>query len=358
MRRLVAALILGLVILATATPAQAGWRCWGGGWRHCGVGWRGCGWRGWAGYGLSYARCRPYRCYDYCYPSYGCGYSYGYGCNYGYSVGLPTVGYYATYQPYGVYYNPQANYVDYHLPAVYQPAELAYGPQAVKQFLGLDRNFALAPLREPPARLPLLGVALGRREVAGARPIVRVANAEARRKAEKYLADGDALFRIQKFHSALQKYKLASSAAPDMSEAYWRQGHAMIATSNFDLAGGAFKRAIALSDDTGRGGFQLNNLYGTAALAKNAHLEALAGHALERSESSDPYFLLGVFLTYDGQRERAEKFFDRAADLAGISGGHIAAFEPVDGPVVASRTVEPPAARTETAVAAILETEI
>ena len=184
---------------------------------------------------------------------------------------------------------------------------------------------------------------------------MRVANAEFRRKAEKYLAEGDALFRVQKFHPALQRYKAAVNAAPDMAEAHWRQGHAMVATGNYDLAGGAFKRAIALSEDTKRGGFQLSDLYGTAVLTKNAHLEDLAEHALERSASSDPYFLLGVFLTYSGERERAEKFFDRAADLAGISGGHIAAFEPLDGPIVAARPVESSAAETPVATEVPIE---
>ena len=62
------------------------------------------------------------------------------------------------------------------------------------------------------------------------------------------------------------------------------------------------------------------------------------------AEAALKYFLLGVFLTYDGQHERAEKFFERAADLAGISGGHIAAFEPLDGPIIAARPVEVPVA--------------
>jgi hypothetical protein len=107
----------------------------------------------------------------------------------------------------------------------------------------------------------------------------------------------------------------------------------------------------------------LDDLYGTAVLTKSGHLEALAGHALARSESSDPYFLLGVFLTYDNQQGRAEKFFDRAADLAGISGGHIAAFEPATfesagSPAVASvPSFDPPKAETPVAIAA-LETEI
>jgi tetratricopeptide (TPR) repeat protein len=290
-----------------------------------------------------------------------CGWSGWDGCGYGYSVGVPSYGYYAVNQPVGgYYYNPQANFIDYYGLTSYEPAEIAYGPQAVKQFVGLDRNFALAPLREPPARLPLLGLAEARsKPLTAARPVVRVANAEFRRKAEKYVAEGDALFKLQKFHSALQKYKLAANAAPDLTEAWWRQGHAMIATGNYDLAAATFKRAIAQSDDTDRGGFQLSDLYGTAVLTKNGHLEALAGHALERGESSNPYFLLGVFLTYDGQRERAEKFFDRAADLSGISGGHIAVFEPVAAPVeaVEIRTLEAPRAEMPVAVVS-LGTEI
>jgi hypothetical protein len=369
MRRFIAALVLVLATLTAAAPAEAGWRCWGGGWRGgCGWGggwggWRGCGWGGGWGCGIPWGRVR---CFNWCAPCgwnncgwNSCGYGYGYG-GYGYNVGIPTIGYYAVNQPVGgYYYNPQANFVDYYGLSVYQPAEIAYGPQAVKQFVGLDRNFALAPLREPPARLPLLGLAEARaKPLAGAKPIIRLTNTESRRKAEKYLADGDALFRAQNFHSALQRYKLASNTAPDMAEAFWRQGHAMIATSNFELAGGAFKRAIALSDDTDRRGFQLSDLYGSAVLAKNGHLEALAANALEHSGSSDPYFLLGVFLTYDGQRERAEKFFDRAADLAGISGGHIAAFEPVDMPIVAALpAAEPP--RAESPVSTVsLGTEI
>ena len=66
------------------------------------------------------------------------------------------------------------------------------------------------------------------------------------------IAEGDELFRAQNFHSALQKYKLAASTAPDLAEAFWRKGHALVATHNYDLATTAFKRAIALTEDLGR----------------------------------------------------------------------------------------------------------
>jgi len=310
MRRLAAALVMCLLL---ANSAEAGW----GHWRHCGYGGFGWGGYGYRGIGLTVGYGGPwyggYSCYGpacgyggYDYGAFG---GYGYG-GYGTPIGL---GYYG-YRPYGVYYNPAANYLSYRLPPFSEPAELNFGPQAVKQFLGLPRDFALGGLRNAAPLMP--DAARG----------LRVSNPESRRRAERYLADGNEQFRGQNYHGALQRYKLAANAAPDLAEPYWRQGHALVATHNFELAPGAFKRAIALTDDVSRGGFRLDELYDGAAMSKARHLESLAGWAIEREDLADPYFLLGLFLTYDGQPERAEKFFQRAADLAGFGGGHIAVF--------------------------------
>ena len=154
----------------------------------------------------------------------------------------------------------------------------------------------------------------------------RISNLETRQRAMRFLAEGDTLFAAQNFNSALQKYKLAANIAPDLNEAWWRQGHAFVATRNFNLAATAFKRAIATTDNLGRGGFRLDDLYDGASITKASHLESLAELALSRSSDSDAYFLIGLFLNYDGQAERASKFFARASELAGISGGHIAVF--------------------------------
>ena len=96
----------------------------------------------------------------------------------------------------------------------------------------------------------------------------RFSNVESRRKAERMIAEADELFRGQNFHSALQKYKLAASTAPDLAEAFWRQGHALVATHNYDLAATAFRRAIALTEDLSRGGFRLSDIYGGANMTK------------------------------------------------------------------------------------------
>jgi tetratricopeptide (TPR) repeat protein len=317
--------------LLSTTPAHAWWHhhC---GWRGCGYGYGGYGWRG-CGYGGGWCGYGGYGGYGY--PGYSVGYfpryygSFGYGYPYyGYSA---PIGIGIGYRPLASTYNPSVNMIVSAAPATAPAATVAarlnQQPLTLQNFLGLKE------LRPISLKLPVKEA-----------PAVRLANADARRKAERMIVEGDALFRAQNFHSALQKYKLAASTAPDLAEAHWRQGHALVATHNFDLAAGAFKRAVALTDDLARGGFRLSDLYGNASMTKTAHLESLAEWAMTRRDWSDPYFLLGLFLTYDGDPARAERFFQRAADLAGIAGGHIAVFlAPVEEPArpVANQEVAP-----------------
>jgi hypothetical protein len=369
MRRILLVLGLLTVGLTSAAPANAGWGwhrgCgwggggWGGGW---GGGYRSCGWGGggwgnrgcgpwYGGYGVSLGCYRPIvSCYS---PSWGCGTGFSDNgfCGNGYYAPLP-IGYYGYY---GSTYNPGSNFVALSVsPRI--AARPATVPGAVRNLLDLSREDLLTLLRTPsgtPAATPRTAT------IAAAKPAVRIANPEQRRKAEESLAIGDILFREQKFHSALQRYKLAAQLAPNMAETYWRQGHALVATANYELAGGAFKRALALDPSIARGDFKLDELYRGAALAKASHLESLAGWALARGDSSEPYFLMGVQLYYDGQHERAARFFSRAAELAGPTGGHLLAFVPAAHavPVVAPRIdadAIPPAA-PEPAAAPIVE---
>jgi tetratricopeptide (TPR) repeat protein len=161
------------------------------------------------------------------------------------------------------------------------------------------------------------------------------------------MAEGDELFRAQNFHFALQKYKLAASAAPNIAECFWRKGHALVATHNYELAAAAFKRAIGLSRDISRGGFRLGELYGGAAMTKFQHLEFLAEWTLARGNSPDGYFLVGLFLHYDGHQPRAEKFFAQAAELAGPGADFLAAYlrsagnDPIPPPPPVARTRPP-----------------
>ncbi len=229
---------------------------------------------------------------------------YGYPPYYYDSLYDPYYGY-----PYGVYYDSYSNNAQYYLPPTYLPGELLYGPQAMYRFLGLHRQgqaavaAAAAADREPPR------VEAGRFEV-------RKSNAEAVARASRFLEFGDNLFAEQEFHSALQRYKSAAEAAPDLSEAYFRQGHALVATKRYDLAVKAFKVAIALATDIDRGEFRMDELYGDGkALAKSLHLEDLARAGLDRPRDADVMLLIGLFLYYDGQADRAERFLRQAMDL-------------------------------------------
>jgi tetratricopeptide (TPR) repeat protein len=217
--------------------------------------------------------------------------------------------YYGASSPYGIYYNPRANYADYYLPPLYAPAELNYGPQAMKQFMGLDRNLGLEPFQPRPAPVVV-------DKPAPARPVVRESNLEARRRAGHFMTLGDSLFREQRHHDALQQYKKASEIAPDLTEAYFRQGHALVATTRYELAAAAFKRGAAIDPDWTRAGFQLDDLYADTRVAKTSHLETLAAAALAAPNDADLMFVLGVFLYFDGQPERSQKFFQRSAALS------------------------------------------
>lgn len=237
-------------------------------------------------------------------------------------------------------YNPGASYVNYRLPAVYQPAELAYGPQAVRQFMGLPRTTvqrqttiqprSVAPRQVSRPAVPVSRPSTNVREV-------KYSNPTARQRAGLYVKYGDELFRQQRYHEALQRYKSAAAAAPDIAEVYFRQGHALVASNRFELAATAFKRAMSLRPaDLDRNGFKLDEIYGDSKLAKNAHVEALARTALARPEDADILFLVGIFLRYDGQAERSGKFFQKAQLLAVDSDAHLQPFLPRNRPDVSN----------------------
>ncbi|MEX2027298.1 MAG: hypothetical protein WEH44_08350, partial [Pirellulaceae bacterium] len=165
--------------------------------------------------------------------SFGVGYGpgIGYGSNYGYWPrayrGYYGGGYYDSplcyggYDPYGIYYRPYDGYSSYYLPPVFAPAELLYGPRAVQQFWGFNQQPQVIRRSD---------------RVAAVEPKVRIANPEYRRKAEQFLAQGDRLFREQKYSQALDRYKQAGEMARDLAEAQWRKGHAYLAVHRYELA--------------------------------------------------------------------------------------------------------------------------
>ena len=217
MRRILLVLAVVVLALTAAAPAHAGWghrHCgYGGGWGYRGWGgyggWGGCGYGGW-GYGYRGCGYGPYYSgysIGYYRPAfvYSSGYCGGYG---GFYDPLP-IGYYGYY---GSTYNPSSNFVGLSV-SPNLAVRKTTAPTVVRNLLDMSREELLAALKTPSDRLPPTG-GLKETTITAERPAVRISNAEQRRKAEQHLAVGDVLFREQKFHSALQRYKLASQTAP------------------------------------------------------------------------------------------------------------------------------------------------
>lgn len=282
MPRTIFTLVLFSTSLLVAPPADAFWGRWGG-WGGWGVGWSGgWGWGGWCPGGCACGGWGPGGC--------SCGFAGAGFCG-------------GAYGPWGAspFIRPYVTVMPAYPGLIAVPSIRPQMPVVPSSALPTLTNADLA------------------------RVLSRVANVEARRKAERSLVEGDELFREQNYHSALQRYKLAASTAPDLAEAHWRKGHALVATHNYDLAITAFKRAMELQPATKRG-FRLDDIYGPAGMTKTLHFESLAEWALERTESSDAWFLVGVTLYFDGQQPRAQKFFARSAALDPSAARNLAAF--------------------------------
>ena len=142
--------------------------------------------------------------------------------------------------------------------------------------------------------------------------------------AAKFIGFGDAHFHAQRYGDAYQRYRAAVEIAPGQAEAYFHQAFALVALGRYDQAAKMLKRGLALDPAWPKSGFKVADLYGRNALAKNAHVDAMAQAANLDPSNADLLFLLGVWLHFDGQQERAAPFFKRAAQLA--DGPHIEAF--------------------------------
>ena len=243
----------------------------------------------------------------------------------------PHRSYWYGYPPWDSWCPPYPPYW-YYPPPMFVPAEALYGPQAVKRFLGVqDSNPAprtTITWPGPAMVAPLPGQApLEPKKPPEAVP--RAANAETRALARRFIGFGDQHFTNEKYGEAYQRYRKAAEVMPELAEAYFRQGFALIGAGRYDLAAKVIKRGLALDPGWPKSGFRLNELYGGNQGAKAAHLEALAAAAEKSPDNADLLFLLGVCLFFDGARDRAAPFFERAVQLAG-PGEHLLGFlEPV-----------------------------
>lgn len=147
------------------------------------------------------------------------------------------------------------------------------------------------------------------------RPPARVANEQTTARARRFIAVGDRRFHTQEFATAYQRYKQAAEIAPDLADAWFRQGIVQIAVGRYPAARRSIRRGLALDPHWPSSPFRLDDLYTDDQLAKGGHLEHLALAIEAEPERSDLIFLLGLELFLDGQRHRSRLFFERARAL-------------------------------------------
>lgn len=235
------------------------------------------------------------------------------GCwmpSYGYGVLLPGFAYgyigSGTYLSLGRGY--AATYSNSWLPPLQTPTAWQFGPQPR---LGMQPNLLI---QQPDLwqQAAALQRNLKEHEIAEK---LRTSNAAARQRAERFIEFGDNLFGQQRYHEAVQRYKSAIEAAPDVSTAYYRNAYALIAVKQYELAAKSFRIVAQLDPDLARRPFDLVGLYGDHRIAMMAHLETLAEAAEDHPDDAGLLFLVGTFLRDDGQPQRAQAFFQRAAGL-------------------------------------------
>lgn len=292
------------------------------------------GWNGWGGSwlgGANFTVIAPGACSSFVaggFPGYFPGYVSG--CYPGYWGS----GWYGARYGYGYPYC-------YYPPPLVVPAELIYGPLPAWNMLGVGWNAGIAgavggpelePVVVPAAVQPANNAADGVGEAgqapqAAAQPVkLRKSSATARARAQQLLAVADADFRAQKYVEAASRYRRATQTAPDLAEAYFRKGQAEIALSRYESAADSCKRALEVDPAWPKSNLRLANLYGGNQAAKAAHVEKLAQQAAANPNDTNLRFLIGIELFFDGQLDRAKKFFQQAAALNPGDDAHLLAF--------------------------------
>ncbi|MGQ9562588.1 MAG: hypothetical protein ACUVQH_06805 [Thermogutta sp.] len=141
---------------------------------------------------------------------------------------------------------------------------------------------------------------------------LRPSNQQQRDLASRFIGFGDRCFLEGQYRDAYFKYKEAEKAAPDLVDSLFRQGFALIATKQYQLAFHAFRRGLRMDPAWPKKLFSLSRLYEERQLDLKEHLAALA----EENEKAKPdpilSFLLGVMLFRCDRVDDAKGFFEIA----------------------------------------------
>lgn len=141
---------------------------------------------------------------------------------------------------------------------------------------------------------------------------LRPSNQQQRDLASRFIGFGDRCFLEGQYRDAYFKYKEAEKAAPDLVDSLFRQGFALIATKQYQLAFQAFRRGLRMDPAWPKKLFSLSRLYEERQLDLKEHLAALAEECDKAKHDPTLAFLLGVMLFRCDRVEDAKGFFDIA----------------------------------------------
>jgi len=136
----------------------------------------------------------------------------------------------------------------------------------------------------------------------------------ARDRARKYVGYGDDFFARGDYAAAASRYRSAISAAPSLAEAHLRRAVCAIANGNYEQASKSFDEAVRRDERVLHSEFRLDKVYKNDA-DKQSHLNALVQRTLQNRDSVELMRLVGMFLYFDGQADRSQKFFAHAKKL-------------------------------------------
>ncbi|MGQ0636685.1 MAG: tetratricopeptide repeat protein [Planctomycetaceae bacterium] len=146
---------------------------------------------------------------------------------------------------------------------------------------------------------------------------VKTSNVDAKRKSMRYQATGDEYLAKGDYTQALMRYRQAYAAAPDRSEPRFRVAVTLAALGHFGQAADELKRLVRLDPRWPAHGDRLDDVFGPEhQLAKHSMLSRAADWVKEDIRDPQRLFLMGVFLHFNEDVDKARPFFEAAGQLS------------------------------------------
>jgi Flp pilus assembly protein TadD len=146
--------------------------------------------------------------------------------------------------------------------------------------------------------------------------LARPSSSEQRERAKKYLTAGDELFGEGRYVQAVERYRAAARAAPDLAAPHMLQGLALVAHGNYEGAQAAFRRALELQSDWSESDLSLNRVYNSTNL--KIVTERLGDELARTPLKPELLLAVGMHLYFAGERDRAATYLTQAGSLRAL----------------------------------------